>query len=111
MSKTVSIGCKTPNGIWLVVGEQKMLLNGWNRSAIIGASHGTTENVPAELWEEWLKIHGDSPLVKKGFVFAHETTAKVNDEGKEKTAEKTGMEKMKPAEKTDKAGAVGKLDV
>lgn len=108
---TVTIACKLPNGIWLEVeGAKPVRINGWNNNAIIGAEHGLTENVPADLWEAWLKLHGDTKLVKGGFIFAHGNEKALVAKAKEQKDNKSGLEQLPKMKATDKAGAVGAVD-
>ena len=47
--KTVTVGCKLPNGLIIEVGGQSVELNGANASNIIGG-HGITRDVDADLF-------------------------------------------------------------
>lgn len=106
----VTIGCKLPNGIVMQVGKQSVRINGWNSSAIVGATHGITENVPADLWEAWKKMHADSKLVKGEFIFAANSVARATAKAKDEKDKKSGFEQMPQAKATDKAGAIGSVD-
>ena len=108
---TVTIGCKLPNGIWLKVGEKKPVrINGWNNNVIQGAEHGLTENVPADLWEAWLKEHAESKLVKGGFIFASKNERETKAKAKDNKANKSGHEQLPKVKPTDAAGALGASD-
>lgn len=107
---TVTIGCKLPNGIIMQVGKTRVRVNGWNQNLIQGISHGTTENVPADLWEAWKKEHAESKLVKDGFIFASESTKNVEAKAKDKKDQKSGHEQLPQIKETDKAGVLGKSD-
>ena len=91
MAKTVLIGCKLPNGIILEVGDQQVELNGLNKCAIIGATHGST-NVDADFWAAWKTQNSTFSALKNGAIFEasseSEAAAKVKDTGK------TGLEPM-----------------
>lgn len=105
---TVTIGCKLPNGIWLTVGENKPVrINGWNNNLIQGADHGLTENVPAALWEAWLKEHADSKLVKGGFIFASKNEKETKAQATAKKGNKSGHEQLPQAKETDQPGVLG----
>lgn len=110
MSKTVTIGCKLPSGILMQVGEKTVRINGWNNNLIVGADHGLTEDVPAELWEAWSKLHEDSKLVKGGFIFANARASTTQSEAKEKKGNKSGHEQLEKVKATAKAGALGASD-
>lgn len=107
---TVTIGCKLPNGIIMQVGEKSVVINGWNKSAIIGATHGITEGVPAELWEAWKKVFADSRLVKDEIVFAAANTARATAKAKDEKDKKSGHEQMPQIKKNDQAGGLGASD-
>lgn len=98
--KTVTIGCKLPNGLLLEVGNKNVQINGANSSQVVGG-HGITYNVDADLWAAWLKQNADRDVVKNGFVFAHGKAADVKAESKEKTDNKTGQEPIDPNAKTN----------
>ena len=53
---TVTVLCKKPYGVELQVGNQKVVLNGYNSSAV-AHGYGITENVPKELWDAWVEQH------------------------------------------------------
>lgn len=98
--KTVTIGCKLPNGLVLEVGGKSVQINGANSSQVIGG-HGITHNVDADLWQAWLKQNADRAVVKNGFVFAHDKAANAKAEAKEKTDTKTGQEPIDPNAKNN----------
>lgn len=111
MSNTVSIGCKLPNGIIMEVeGSKPVRINGWNNNIIQGAEHGLTENVPAELWEAWKKVHAESRLVKGGFIFANSKAEGTKDRARGQKDNKSGHEQLPKIKETDKAGALGASD-
>lgn len=93
------------------VGDAKPVrINGWNNNLIAGADHGLTEDVPAELWEAWSKLHEDSKLVKGGFIFANARASTTKAEAKDKKSNKSGQEQLPQVKETDKAGALGASD-
>jgi hypothetical protein len=91
MAKTVTIGCKLPNGIVLEIGEQQVEIDGLNKSVIIGATHVTTV-VDADFWAAWKAKNATFSALKSGAIFeasnANEAAAIVKDTGK------TGLEPM-----------------
>lgn len=93
--KTVTIGCKLPNGLLLEVGNKSVAINGSNNSQVVGG-HGITYDVDSDLWAAWLKQNADRDIVKNGFVFAHDKAANVKAEAKEKADSKTGQEPIDP---------------
>jgi hypothetical protein len=105
-SKTVSVGCKLPNGLvinfetfndvsktWIKTGEVE--LKGANSSSIVGG-YGITDNVDAEAFAEWLKIHKDDETVKLGLIFAQPTPAGAEAAAKERADTKSGFEPIDP---------------
>lgn len=104
---TVTIACKTPNGIWMESGTKRVRINGWNNNAIQGLKHGITNEVDASLWEEWRKAHEASDLVKGGFIFAEETSKRATDKAKDLKGQKSGYEQMPQIKETDKADTLG----
>ena len=108
---TVTIGCKLPNGIHMIVGEKRIRINGWNNNEIQGGSHGITEDVPQDMWEAWLKEYADSKLVKREIIFAMNTTKKAQDKAKDQKDNKSGHEQLpKPKKGQEAAGALGESD-
>lgn len=109
---TVTIGCKLPNGLLLSVEKDGKVVehrvNGWNASAILGSTCGFTDNVPKELWEEWLKKFKDSKVVKNGLIFAQSSERKAQAEAKEKEDVKSGKEQIKQHDGKD--GKLQKAD-
>lgn len=104
---TVSISCKTPNGILMQVGENTVTINGWNakESIIVPVGHiekvGITEDVPTALWKAWLEKHKNHPLVVNGLIFAAETTNRAKAESKERKGVKSGAEALDQNAKVD----------
>ena len=92
---TVTVGCKLPNGFVLEVGNQSVVLNGSNSSALIGG-HGITHGVDAQLWQAWLEQHAERDMVKNGFVFAHEKSRDAKAEAQEKADNANGLEALTP---------------
>ena len=87
-SKTVTVGCKLPNGLVLEVGNKSVEINGANSSRVVGG-HGITYDVDAEFFEAWLKAHADRDMVKGGFVFAHEKASSAKAEAADKESNKS----------------------
>ena len=76
--KTVVIGCKIPNGIVLRGAGKQFLINGSNKSSVIGG-YGITEDVPADIWEDYAKAHAKSPAIVNELVFAQKDTKSARD--------------------------------
>lgn len=96
--KTVTVGCKLPNGLIIEVGGQSVELNGANASNIIGG-HGITYNVDADFFNAWLEAHQDRDMVKNGFIFAHEEAENTEAEAQEKTDNETKLEAINTDDK------------
>jgi hypothetical protein len=56
-----------------------------------------THGVPKDFWDAWVDQHKRLPAVKNGLIFAHENVSKSRDEAKEKANERTGLERIDPA--------------
>ena len=101
---TVTVSCKTPNGILMQVGNKEFKINGWNNndSLIITSLEkvGITHDVPADLWKAWLEQHKDHPLHKNGLIFANASTSTVKAESKERKGTVSGLEALDPNAKT-----------
>ena len=91
--KTVTVGCKLPNGFIMQVGKQTHIIKGYNKSDVIGG-HGITNGVPAELWQAWLTENKNRDLVKNGHVFAYADAKNTQAEAKEKTKNKSKTEPL-----------------
>lgn len=93
--KTVTVGCKLPNGLIIEVGGQSVELNGANASNVIGG-HGITYNVDADFFNAWMEAHQDRDMVKNGFIFAHDKAADAKAEAVDKEDNATGLEAVDP---------------
>jgi hypothetical protein len=76
MSGTVTVACKTPNGILIGDGIH---INGfaYERSQppphdIVGG-YGITNGVDADIWNKWLASNAESHIVKRELIFADES--------------------------------------
>lgn len=107
---TLTIGCKLPNGIWMIVGETRIRIKGWNNNEIQGGSHGITTDVPQSIWDAWRKEHADSKLVKGEFIFAVGSAEKAKDKAKEQKDNKSGHEQLPQLAKKDAAGVLAASD-
>lgn len=61
---------------------------------------GITQNVPKDLWEEWLAQNTDFPPVKNGLIYASYQTSSAEDYAREHAELKTGFDALsheKPA--------------
>lgn len=107
---TVNLYCKTPNGFTLEVGNQKVVIAGYNNveSNIIydRSTHGigVTYDVSQELWDKWRSVYKDHPLVVNGLVWEAKSDNNAKAEAKEKKSVKTGTE-QKTREELSKKGA------
>ena len=70
MSKTLTVGCKLPNGLIIEVDGKTAVINGTNTSKVIGG-HGITENVDADLFNAWIERNKERKVVKNELIFAH----------------------------------------
>ena len=122
-TKTVTVGCKLPNGIFIELipeavpgvftpppAGKRIKLKGSNGVrndlSVRGLAqpvfpYGITSGVSAELWEAWLKRNADSPLVTGGFIFALAKERDALAEAKERETERTGLEPLNPSIELD----------
>lgn len=106
------IACKLPNGMVIRGAGKEFKLNGTNSSEIIDPrtgnkanlvhGYGITEDVPAEIWDEFLKTHGKTPAVVNGIVFAQGDNASVRDQAKDAEKKETGLERLDPKKQATK---------
>lgn len=94
-SKTVTVGCKLPNGLILELNGQTVEINGANSSRLVGG-HGITYDVDAEFFDAWLEAYADRAMVRNGFIFAHDKAADTKAEAAEKENNATGLEAVDP---------------
>lgn len=94
-SKTVTVGCKLPNGLILELNGKTVEVNGSTSSRVIGG-HGITYDVDAEFFDAWLEAYADRAMVRNGFIFAHDKAADTKAEAAEKTDNDTGLEPVDP---------------
>lgn len=100
------IGCKLPNGMVIRGAGKEFKLNGTNSAVIVDPAtgqkasllhgFGVTEDVPADIWDDFVKTHGKTPAVLNGLVFAQNDLASVKDAAKEREKQKTGLEQADP---------------
>lgn len=95
------IGCKLPNGLVIRGAGKQFRLNGANTSQLING-YGVTENVPADIWDDYAKHHAQANVIKNGTVFAVGDLNSARDATKERENQKTGLEQKDPAKQTTK---------
>lgn len=99
MAKIIIVGCRLPHGLMIhnpLDPEQKVTLNGLNKTKIIGATYATTE-VDAEFWETWKAAHeGSFAPLDSGAIFEARSATEAADKAKELVKEKTGLEPLAP---------------
>lgn len=115
--ETVKIACKLPQGLQIEVGYsllnngviygdkyRKILLNGCNSNVIAGApavlnpAPGITENVPKDVWEEWMKTAGKKhPAVLNSLIYVvRPDAASAADQALAAKSLKSGLEPLDP---------------
>lgn len=94
-SKTVTVGCKLPNGLILELNGQTVEINGSTSSRVIGG-HGITYDVDADFFNAWLEAYADRAMVRNGFIFAHDKAADTKAEAVDKEDNATGLEAVDP---------------
>jgi hypothetical protein len=99
-TKTVTVGCKLPNGLHLDLkandgATSRVTLKGANDSRIVGG-FGLTENVSAEFMERWLKKNAKHPAVVGGAIFIHSDMRSAESLAKERRDLTTGLDAIDP---------------
>ena len=139
-SKTVSVGCKLPNGHILQLfaphkevevgpggqsrtievhrptGEQVRLngcatpVGGPQPKYLILGGYGITPNVPADFMEKWMEANKDSLLVKNKLIYVAPTRDAAEAKAEEMADIKSGLEPLDPSFSTDKKGNITPAD-
>lgn len=94
-SKTVSVGCRLPNGVVLELGDKKVTLNGLNKVVIIGVDHGITE-VDGDFWAAWSELNKDFTPFKNGAIFSAGDAKSTSALAEDLQGVKTGLEPIDP---------------
>lgn len=100
-TKTISVGCKLPNGLLCEMGKvgdsnyTVVRLNGSNDATIVGG-FGITEHVSEEFWNAWVKKHKGMAFVRKGLVFAMGDVASARDHATDHATTRSGFEALDP---------------
>lgn len=132
--KTITVGCKLPNGIVLhldeMVDDYEPVMGGGSRKIKVakrlpmtvtlnGAAvpvgtplpkhqisygAGLTHGVDAEFFDKWLEANKEAPFVKNKLVFAATGRDSAEDQAKELEAVKTGLEPLDPSFTVGKDG-------
>lgn len=101
---TYVIGCKLPHGLIIQNNGKRVHIKGRNTAVIYSnQAYGITENVPADVWEEYIRIHGQSNAVKNGSVFAVSDMQSVKAAAEERKDVKTGFEQLTDNQTSTKA--------
>lgn len=100
-SKTVSVGCKLPNGLHLDLGQpgdpqNRISLRGSNSATVIGG-FGITHGVDEQFFAEWMKRNKSLDMVKNGLIFEHTNPESVRQYANENAEVQTGLEPLNPA--------------
>ena len=117
--ETVTIGCKTPNGMILEVGYEidkqggvsrkedykAVVVRGWNSNnppkIQMPASHepspGITENVLRAFWERWKKENANNRLLKEGLLYEAKNRLEADARALDVAQKPLGLEALDPA--------------
>lgn len=90
----VTIGCKLPHGLQLVVEDKSVNVFGQNSTEIIGG-YGLTK-VDQEFAEKWFKDNADHPAVKNKLLYIEKSNDKARDKAKDQESVKSGTEALDP---------------
>ena len=124
-SKHVSVACKVPNGLVLRAfksrKEHQLVLGGGSREVEVNyqvgegfkvngpkplsaqpnfampGGYALTHNVPADMWESWLKANEDSAMVKNKQIFAAASSEVATKMAVEHEDVKSNLEPLDPA--------------
>lgn len=102
-TKTISVGCKLPNGLICEMGKvgdsnhTVVRLNGSNDATVVGG-FGITEHVSEEFWNAWIKKHRGMAFVKRGLVFAMDDADSARDHAVDQATTRSGFEALNPME-------------
>lgn len=92
----VTVACKVANGLYLDVGENRVVIKGFANGISDENGFGLTHGVDKSHWDAWIATHSDMDIVKNGLLFAHEKVKNVQAEATEKKDVKSKTEKLKP---------------
>lgn len=107
MNDFVFVGCKWFNGVVLELKDnsgdvQKITLNGANKSPLFNENNGGVPGlygitkVPKDFWKKWASIHKDFAPFKNGEIFVQDDFKSLEKEGKARSKERTGLERINP---------------
>lgn len=71
---------------------------------ITAGGYALTPNVPAEIWENWLKFNGDSPMVHNRMIFAAGSAREVEAIARENEGRRSNLEPAVPTTETNPKG-------
>lgn len=120
---TVTVACKTPNGIIMrvfkMVKASEQIMGGGSRDIEVAepmgepitiygnrapwgeqpkcevvAGYALTRGVPKDFWELWVKQNEQHPLVVNKLIFAHSSDASSADEARDHSASRSGLEAL-----------------
>jgi hypothetical protein len=63
--------------------------------AIIGG-YAMTYGVDADFWADWMKLHGNDPIVREGIIMAMPKMADAEKEAKDNAGIRSGLERLDP---------------
>lgn len=97
MAKAIEVACKLPFGLVLDHPKtgQKVVLNGKNKTSIIGQDYGITE-VDEAFWTDWIAVHADYPAITSGAIFVARSSSELAAIARENRKRKTGLEPTDP---------------
>lgn len=124
-NETVTVACKLPHGLVLrafnMIKVAEPVMGGGSREVpkaqqvpgefiVLGTSfpqngaprgrmeggYTLTTGCPKELWERWLADNKDTPMVKNGLIFAHDSEKSAVSESREKELVRSGFERLDP---------------
>lgn len=94
-------GGTRPVKVWRGAGKQYTLNGnafqiGDVPNCLIVAGYAMTLAVPKDVWENWLKLHPDHPLVESGLIYANERSSHAEGHAKDGAELRSGLEPIMP---------------
>jgi hypothetical protein len=109
-SNTVTIACKLPQGLHIVLNGQPALKLHGALSPYAHSGHGMTRNVPTDTWNAVQAQHKDAKWLTNGLVFAAGDSESAADEAEEREGVVSGFEPVDPANLDKLAPGIQNLD-
>lgn len=91
---TVVVQCNYPNGVTLQVGNQTVVVNGYQNATIVEGGYGLTSGIDKDLWDKWVELNKNYPIYTNGCIAAQSSEKKAVAEAKSNAGTKSGNEQI-----------------